>query len=277
MTDTNRIDDEKRFLKIYRESVEEVASLLPADMTGIAKHNPGWTSERFDVKDYLKRSETRYIRALRAIRAADAKSVLDVGGFLAAFPLALSRIGYSVAIAEKFGYYDHTLDGIAHHLTKNGVQVIDADFTEEKLGLEGPAPVFDAITCMAVAEHLAHTPKFMLANIASALRPGGALVFEVPNLAFWPRRASLLLKGTTVHSPMADLYHAAVPFTGHHREYTLSDVRYVLAESGFNIVSEETFNYSIETSRPFQVLKNFPAFVVKDCAELILVSGRKRG
>ncbi|MDH4377719.1 MAG: methyltransferase domain-containing protein [Ramlibacter sp.] len=277
MTDINSKEDEKRFLNIYRECLEEVASLLPADMAGVAKHNPGWTSERFDVKDYLKRSETRYIRALRAIRAAGAKSVLDVGGFLAAFPLALSRIGYTVAIAEKFGYYDHALDGIAHHLSKNGVQVIDADFTEEKLGLEGPPPLFDAVTCMAVAEHLAHTPRFLLANIASALRPGGALVFEVPNLAFWPRRASFFLKGTTVHSPIADVFHSAIPFTGHHREYTLSDMRYVLAKSGFEIVSEETFNYSIDTSSLLQVLKNFPAFIVKDCAELILASGRKRG
>jgi 2-polyprenyl-3-methyl-5-hydroxy-6-metoxy-1,4-benzoquinol methylase len=265
------------FSSIYREAVREVIALLPPDLSGIAKHNVGWRTGKFDPCQYLLDSEVRYLRALQAINSEKAHTVLDVGGFLAAFPLALSRMGFSVAIAEKFGYYDHALDKVAEHLTSNGVRVIDADFTEAGGALPAAGTRFDAVTCMAVAEHLAHTPRFLLENIHSALRTEGTLVFEVPNLAYWPRRAAFFIKGSSVHSPIADVYHSAVPYTGHHREYTLSDARYVVRESGFTIISEQTFNYSINSTNPFNVLKYLPAFLLKEWAEVIMLSCRKAG
>ena len=91
---------------------------------------------------------------------------------------------------------------------------------------------------MAVAEHLAHSPRYLIENIYSVLRIGGVFAFEVPNLAFWPRRYSFFVKGNTVLAPIADVYHSAIPFTGHHREYTIDDARYVMNQGKFTIVSE---------------------------------------
>lgn len=264
---------EERFLETYRQAVGEIVDLIPVDLSAIAKHNLGWGSFGFD--QYLRNSEARYTRALRAIRGSGGRCILDVGGFLAAFPLALQRCGYQVAIAEKFDYYGGALDSIAGCLRRNGIEVIDADFTEAGCDLAAVQARFDCATCMAVAEHLANTPRPLLENIRSALKPDGGLIFEVPNLAFWPRRFSFFFRGYTVLSPIEHVYHSAIPFTGHHREYTLADARYVVREAGFSIVSEETFNYSIDATKPLQVLKYLPAFIFKECPEVILLDCRK--
>ncbi len=250
-------------------------AFVPVDLSAIAKHNVGWRTGNFNPKQYLLDSETRYLRALRVIQSAGAKSVLDVGGFLAAFPLTLRRLGLSVSIAEKFGYYDHALDGVADYLKSNGIEVIDIDFTEPGNDVEAISSRFDAVTCMAVAEHLAHTPMHLLENIRTVLKPGGALVFEVPNLAYWPRRFAFFFKGTTVLSPVGEVYYSAVPYTGHHREYTLADARYVVGQAGFEIVSEETFNFSIDTGSIWNLLRYAPALLFKEWSEVILLHCRK--
>ena len=270
MTTSTRDD---AFSSTYRAAVREIIAALPANQSAIAKHNVGWRTGNFDPGQYLLDSETRYRKALRVIESAGAQRVLDVGGFLAAFPLALSRLGLSVSIAEKFGYYEHALDGVSDRLKANAIEVIDIDFTEPA-NVGAIRPSFDAVTCMAVAEHLAHTPRHLMENIRSVLKPGGALVFEVPNLAYWPRRFAFFFKGKSVLSPVEDVYHSAVPYTGHHREYTLADARYVASQAGFEIVSEETFNYSIPGSL-WNRLKYAPAFLLREWAEVILLHCRK--
>lgn len=268
-------DLEKNFSAVYKDVVNEIMALMPDDLSAIARHNVGWRSGNFDPKQYLLDSETRYLRVLPALLSCKAASILDVGGFMAAFPLALRRLGFKVAIAEKFGYYEHSLDGIAAHLASNGIEVIDMDFTEPGNDMSGLLSRFDVVTCMAVAEHLAHTPKYLLENIRQCLKPGGAFIFEVPNLAFWPRRFSFFFKGNSVLAPISEVYHSAIPFTGHHREYTLDDARYVVNESGFSIASEQTFNYSINTGNLLGKIKYAPAFLFKEWAEVILLDCRK--
>lgn len=50
---------------------------------------------------------------------------------------------------------------------------------------------FDAVTCLAVLEHL-FDPHFVAAELARICKPGGHVVIEVPNIAFIGYRASLL-------------------------------------------------------------------------------------
>lgn len=265
--------DLESFSAAYRDAVDEIISLVPNDLSAIAKHNLGWMD--FDHKQYLLNSEVRYLKVAQILISSNTNSILDVGGFMAAFPLALKRLGFKVSIAEKFGYYGHALDGIAAHLMANGVEVIDMDFTESGNNMSELSSEYDAVTCMAVAEHLAHTPRYLLENIMQCLKPGGTFIFEVPNLAFCPRRYSFFFKGNSVLSPISDVYHSAIPFTGHHREYTLDDARYVVNEAGFRIVSEQTFNYSINSGSLLEKIKYAPAFLFKEWAELILLHCQK--
>jgi 2-polyprenyl-3-methyl-5-hydroxy-6-metoxy-1,4-benzoquinol methylase len=271
----NDTTTDERFSTAYRAAVRDIVAVLPADQSAIARHNIGWRTGRFDPRHYLADSEARYRRAWRVIESAGARRVLDVGGFLAAFPLALGRLGLTVSVAEQFGYYDHALDGVADCLRSGGIEVIDTDLTRPAAGAAALAARYDAVTCMAVAEHLAHTPRHLLENIRGALKPGGSLVFEVPNLAYWPRRYALFFRGRTVLSPMDEVYHSAEPYTGHHREYTLDDARYVVGQAGFEIVSEQTFNYSTGRGGIWERLKYAPAYLLKEWAEVILLHCRK--
>jgi hypothetical protein len=104
---------------------------------------------------------------------------------------------------------------------------------------------------------------------------GGALVFEVPNLAYWPKRFAFFVRGETVHAPIDEVYHSAVPFTGHHREYTLHDARYVVRHSGFEISEELAFNYTVQRNRPLQLLKYLPAFLFNEWAEVFMLGCHK--
>lgn len=268
--------DEATFNSVYRQGVAEVMARMPDDWSAFASHNAGWRKGHFDAEGYLLASAARYWRAYGILRATRARRILDIGGFLAAFPLALRRLGYDVALAERYDYYGSAIDAIANHVRSSGVRVIDADFTEPGDAADRVAGEFDAVTCMAVAEHLAHSPRMLMRNIRTALRPGGSLAFEVPNVAFWPKRYAFFVRGETVHPPMAEVYHSAVPFTGHHREYTLDDARYVVRESGFEVVDEDTFNYGFDTGRLWNRLKYAPAFLFKGWAEVILLHCRKQ-
>lgn len=247
---------------------------MPADWSAISKHNVGWRKERFDASQYLRDSERRYAKVLKLLPQTQGARILDVGGFLAAFPLTLRRLGYEVTIAEKFDYYGNALDGIAQLLADNDVTVIDKDFTESS-DMGSLRDTFDGVTCMAVAEHLAHSPRDLIENIHSVLRPGGDFAFEVPNLAFWPRRYSFFFKGNTVLAPMDDVYHSAIPFTGHHREYTIDDARYVIKQGKFEIVDEYFFNYGINTRNVWHIIKYAPAFLFREWAGMILIHARK--
>ncbi len=267
----------EQFGQIYRREVAEVMARMPADWSAFSSHNIGWRKGHFDANGYLIASETRYWRAYQALRAGAAQSVLDVGGFLSAFPLTLKRLGFEVAIAERFDYYGTAMDEIVDLLGASGVGVIDADFSQA--GVE-PSMVpggRDAVCCMAVAEHLAHSPRLLLENIRAVLRPGGTLVFEVPNIAFWPKRFAFLFRGETPLAPIDEVYHSKVPFTGHHREYTISDARYVLRQAGFEIEDEQGFNYGFDTRRLGNRLKYLPAFLLKDWAEVLLFRCRRTG
>jgi 2-polyprenyl-3-methyl-5-hydroxy-6-metoxy-1,4-benzoquinol methylase len=246
-------------------------------MSVFANHNLGWRSGNFDVRKYLLDSEIRYSKAYEVFSKGNADRILDVGGFLGAFPLTLHKLGHQVTIAEKFSYYGNALDRVKNLLSANGVGVIDVDFTGSNSEIEGFASTFDGVSCMAVAEHLAHSPKILMDNISRVLVKHGALVFEIPNLAFWPRRYSFFFRGESVMAPIEDVYHSSIPFTGHHREYTLEDARYVVAESGFTIVKEETYNYSIDMRNLWHLVKFAPAMLFKEWAEVIFIHAKKNG
>jgi len=267
--------DRVGFDALYQQCVTEVMERMPDDWSAFAKHNVGWRKDRFDAEGYLRMSSERYWRAHRILAATGARSVLDVGGFLAAFPLSLARLGFEVAIAERYAYYGTAIDRIAGHARANGVRVIDMDFATALADRAAVYERFDAVTCMAVAEHLSHSPRVLMENIRAALKAGGALAFEVPNLAFWPKRYAFLVRGESVLAPISDVYHSEVPFTGHHREYTISDARYIVGEAGLEVVREETFNYGFDTQRIWNRLKYAPAFLLKEWAEVILLHCRK--
>lgn len=235
----------RAFPAIYETACTDVLRFITDDrLVGLSKHNPGWRPERQDLHAYLRDSVERYVCALELVQRrpgglqSDA-TVIDVGGFIGAFPLALARSGLRVSLAERYDYYDGAFDDLRDYLAAEGIAVIDADYTEPGQASER----FDVVLNMAVLEHLAHTPRPMMDNLRASLTPSGALILDTPNLGFWRKRLGMLA-GKSPWPPLRDLYEAEIPFTGHHREYTRSELAELVRLAGMRVEELVTLNYT---------------------------------
>lgn len=269
--------DLDRFRSVYSAAVADVLPFLGREkLTGLARHNPGWGPDRHDVGGYLRASVTRYAMALELFAKAGGTlhelRVLDIGGFMGALPLTLARMGARTTLTERYDYYDGAFDDLRGYLVDAGVEIWDLDLTGP---VDLPEPrQFGLVTNMALLEHLAHSPRPVMENTAVALAPGGRVLVEVPNLAYWPKRVSLLA-GRTVHPPLPDVYAAQEPFTGHHREYTRHDLEQLFELSGFVLDRMATFNYTEPDVPPRGPLwlMDLPRRVVPSAREVLLACG----
>jgi len=244
--------DVDTFRRVYQGAVADVGPLVgPVELEKIARHDRPLA--QWDPLEYMRRSEERYVRALALLagRASPDEPLLEVGGFLGVFPLALTRLGVPVTVAERYDLYDGALDGVRDLLSAAGARVWDVDFTSPNLTAER----YPVVVNMAMVEHVAGSPRTLMENLRRCC--AGRLLLEVPNLAYGYKRWQLL-RGRSIHPPLRDVYESAVPFTGHHREYTLADLHELLRLSGFHVAETATFNYSLDvglrTIRPHDLL-----------------------
>jgi SAM-dependent methyltransferase len=268
------------FGAVYRDAVRELEPFLTPDrLAVVARHNPGWRPERFDAAGYLRTSELRYDAALELFErhrdAADsALRFLDIGGFLGALPLALTRLGARVTLSEKYGYYHGAFDELRDLLVAEGVEVWDLDLSEP---LEStPAARFDLVAAMAILEHLPSSPRALLLNAKSLLDEGGRLVVDVPNIAYWPKRVGLL-RGISPLPAIGDVYDAETPFTGHHHEYTVAELVEVLTRSGLAVDEVRTLNYTPWPDRRFfrRLVADWPRRRFASMREVVLACARR--
>lgn len=269
------------FRSAYEQAVADVLRFFDAKKLAlVARHNSAWAPERFDVGYYLSASHTRYHKALEVAQAHGfgdrAQSyVLDIGGFFAAFPLALARIGLNVTVAEKYSYYYGAFDDLREFLVKEGIKIWDEDLTQ-------PASCdnrekFALVTNMAVIEHLAGSPKALMENSKNLLMDDGLLVLEVPNIAYWPNRLKML-RGESVLPDLRDVYDSDPPFLGHHREYTIKDVHQLMEWTNIDVIERVTYNYTPWPKGNWKqkILLEWPIRRFESCREIILACGRKR-
>lgn len=90
------------------------------------------------------------------------------------------------------------------------------------------AAAFDAVATISVLEHV-FDPYACVAELARVLRPGGQLVVEVPNVAWLPRRLSLLA-GTFPSTSTEGGWDG-----GHLHYFTLGSLCELLAQGGFRV------------------------------------------
>jgi len=231
----------REFGRVYREALKGVwAHWSPGMQREMAAHCHGWALGRFDFRNYLEASATRFYRAYRALAGGGVETVCDVGGFWGVFPLALRELGYRVSMTETLRYYSDSFRGLFDHLARRGVEIVDYDPFEPGTPLPG---AFDAVTVMAVLEHYPHSLRPFMENVVAGVRPGGRLFLEVPNIAFWPKRVAFL-RGRSPITPVGDVYRSAVPFIGHHHEFTMAELRELAELAGLEVLEESYFNYS---------------------------------
>jgi SAM-dependent methyltransferase len=99
------------------------------------------------------------------------------------------------------------------------------------------------VLCMGVIEHIPSSPRPLLDTLNRVLRPGGLLVIDTPNLVHLYNRQKFA-RGETVLADIQAQYETALPFEGHHREYTIEELVWLLRRIGHHGISVEAFNYS---------------------------------
>ena len=238
----------------------------------ISLHNVGWKPGNIDLRDYLFKSELRYWIIYKFVYSNLDIDSLDVG-VSSVHSLMFKRLGYNVAMTEALKYYSDAFLPLFSYLTHEGVEIIDCDPFDVDSCLQRS---FDVVTSMAVIEHYPHSLRHYFDFMNSIVSSSGILYIDVPNIAYWPKRWSLLT-GRTPLSPAQDIFNSLVPYTGHHHEYTMDELKALSSLSGFKILNSGSFNYSfvgplikrIVSDPILTFMSLFPS--MRECLSVVLI------
>lgn len=220
--------------------------LLPllngADLAPLARRSPSLAG--YDWSAYLRCSVCRLVRFQRALTThlSPGARVLDFGSYFGNAGLVLRRSGFVVDAIDSYRDYGESMARFVSLQQDHGIRVHDFADAENLAALFGPA-TFDAVLCAGVIEHIPHTPRQLLESLVAAMKPGGVLVLDTPNLGYLYKRLALL-EGNSIFAPISQQFYTDLPFEGHHREYTVAEIEWMLQAVGLLQVSLETFNYS---------------------------------
>lgn len=253
-----------------------LARLAGADLSSLARRSPSLAG--FDWASYLRCSLCRVVRIQHALtaHASAGGRVLDYGSYFGNFGLAIQAMGYQVDAIDSYRGYGTALAPWADLQRDAGIAVHDFATAGYDLQMLGPQP-YDAIVCAGVIEHIPHSPKQLLESLTAALKPGGILILDTPNLGYLYKRLALL-EGQSIFASIAEQYHTELPFEGHHREYTVPEVQWMLTAAGHEVLSIETFNYSVfgQTQLTGEHLEYYRAMIADSSLRELMVSVSRR-
>jgi SAM-dependent methyltransferase len=197
------------------------------------------------LRSYLLMNVVRVVRCVEALRRRGLESgrVLEVGAWFGSFALAFQRLGYEVVACDRYPSYGRAFDRYVDLMEQEGVKIA-VTTRENELEEIRSFGLFDAVVAAAVIEHVPHTPRHLLARLFEAVHPGGHMVVDTPNLArYWNRR--VLERGETIFQPLEDQFACEPPWEGHHREYTASELEWMLRRVGCVDVDVEFVDYNL--------------------------------
>jgi len=225
----------KKYSSLIKDVDRLIMPLIDAiDVRDISKHNIGYLDYGIDkYKCFIEFEKNRFIKVIDLISDSLGQGVVcDLGCFIPYLPVALSLLGYQVKIVDKYELY---AANYKNHLTifaeKNNIELFDLDILEDDFDILGKN---DVALLMAVVEHLHGSPKNLFDKIRRIITEKGFLIFEVPNIAQFTKRLKILLG----YSPLVDYqlyFNSAYPFSGHNREMTVAEVKYLFEQTGFTI------------------------------------------
>ena len=230
------------------------------------------------VDVYFRNSITRLyhlIGMLRSMGVCPGSSILEVGSFYCYFAGPLQRLGYQVTAIDRYRQFGGALGSFVNDFCSSGGAVIETDENHEVEALRKLGK-FDAVISMAVVEHIPHTPREFLAALASHVRPGGVLAIDTPNIARYFNRKALA-EGRSIHQPIEYQFSSTIPFEGHHREYTVDEVRWMLEQTGCTDIRTELFEHNLFQSE--NMTKNIIDVLLEiglddSLCDIILAAGR---
>jgi SAM-dependent methyltransferase len=236
-------DLKREFGDLIQEVDAAIKPLIDSiDIHAISRHNAGYKRYEADKFHYFVESEkNRFIKALDIILRDRRQGVIsDIGCFIPYLPVALSLLGYDVRIADKYEFYGGRFkESMLAFSQRHRLSLFDLDILQDYIGILGKN---DIVLLMAVVEHLHGTPRFLFKKIHDLLKEGGMFLFEVPNIAALNKRFRMLF-GFSPLPDYNDYFESSYPFTGHNREMTVSEVRYLFHQAGFKIKHLECYDY----------------------------------
>jgi SAM-dependent methyltransferase len=226
------------------DAAEELVALLDQfDPEALERHVALLANDA--MRAYLRMNVVRVVRLVEALRRRGLESgdVLEVGAWFGSFSLALRRLGYSVVACDRYSSYGDAFDTYVSLMESEGIRVVSTS-REGELDQIASLGRFDVVLAGAVIEHVPHTPRYLLEALFGAVRPGGVLALDTPNVArYWNRR--VLERGESIFQPLPDQYFSEPPWEGHHREYTASELEWMLERVGCDDVTVEFLDYNM--------------------------------
>jgi 2-polyprenyl-3-methyl-5-hydroxy-6-metoxy-1,4-benzoquinol methylase len=200
---------------------------------------------RDSMRSYLLMTVVRVVRLVELLRRRgfETGEVLEVGSWLGSFSLALRRLGYDVVACDRYSSYGDAFASNVELMRADGIRVVSSS-RESELDQIAELGRFDIVVAGAVIEHIPNTPRQFLETLYGAVRPGGLLLLDTPNVArYWNRRA--LERGGTIFQPIEDQFLSEPPWEGHHREYTAGELGWMLEQVGCDEVDVEFLDYNM--------------------------------
>ena len=229
---------------VVMDTAEDLAKLLEAFRPDAFERHYA-QMPKAAMRSVLRMSVVRIVRLVETLRRRGFESgeVLEVGAWFGSFALTLRRLGYDVVACDRYSSYGDAFDRYVELMEGEGVRVISTMRGRELEQIAGLGQ-FDIVLAGAVIEHIPHSPRHFLETLFSAVRRGGALALDTPNVArYWNRRA--LERGETIFQPVDEQYLCDPPWEGHHREYTSKELRWMLERVGCDDVDVEFLDYNM--------------------------------
>jgi len=240
-----------------------------------------WTPVENGSREYIKTHQTRLEKTLAITPpGTESDSILEMGAYMQITPALKTKLGYG----EVRGCYYGPAGGVndASIISENGdVFACKIDlFNAEIDHFPYENDHFSCILCCELLEHLPTDPMHMMSEIHRIVKQGGYLVLTTPNIASL-RSINAVLQG--FHPQLFSTYLR--PKEGetdarHHREYTCTEIRQLLENSGFEVTLLETGPFRDEPKPEFgwvEHLLNRYILSKELRGEGIYVVGRKVG
>jgi len=180
---------------------------------------------------YFRYHYYRFLETLKLAPPRPGARLLDVGVVPGHLALCYRELGAEV-VGLNITLNPDWPPGVMDRLRRAGVTVVEADVTLDPLLF--PDSSFDLVLFTEVLEHFERHPEPALRECRRVLRPGGCLVLTTPNSAELGLRVRAAL-GRGCYPPL-DVFYGEAPEWRHHREYTMSEVRTLLTQAGFQVL-----------------------------------------
>jgi 2-polyprenyl-3-methyl-5-hydroxy-6-metoxy-1,4-benzoquinol methylase len=186
-----------------------------------------------------------------ALIATPGGRACDFGGNVAAYNLVARLLDTDVTVVDDIDIPEASSARLKR-LQEAGIRFEKCDVYQFKNRNEA----YDVVSAFETIEHFPHSPKPALVNMIGALRKKGRLCLSVPNIARVDMRLRALA-GRSVHERYQAFFSHVGPYPGHHREYTLDELKWIAAE--LNLATEDLFgaNCTVESKKKKSSVQRF--------------------